>query len=403
MTGAEPPEVIQGRLGWESGDVSEADPNELEPHPKNREIYGDTESIDDLDPTFKKSVHEKGVLEPLVITEGKQIVSGHRRWLAAKAAGLDTVPVRYCEFDTELAEREALIEFNRQREKTPGQLVNEFEEMLAIEEERAKDRQKEAGAVGGKGGEEFHDPSKGRATELAAEKVNADVSGRTLEKGLKVKEKAEDDDAPGPVRETAQKQWDKLVDGRSSFNAASTAVRRAEKATETPDLPDGEYSVLLADPPWDYDFAETTNRDLANQYATMSVPDLKGLDIPAADDSVLYLWATAPKLPEALAVMRAWGFQYKTGAVWDKQSIGMGYWFRGRHEHLLVGTKGEFSPPEAKHRVASVIESQREEHSAKPDAVYQLIEAAFPGHGKIELFARGTRQGWDTWGDEADG
>ena len=138
-------DVIQGRLGWESGDISEADPSNLRPHPKNTEIYGDTDDVDDLDATFKESVAEKGVLEPLVITNGKEIISGHRRWLAARDAGLTSVPVRYSEFDNELAEREALIEFNRQREKTPGQIVNEFEEMLAVEEERAKERQAEAG------------------------------------------------------------------------------------------------------------------------------------------------------------------------------------------------------------------------------------------------------------------
>ena len=178
-------EVIQGRLGWEAGDVSEANPEELQPHPKNEEIYGDTADIDDLDDTFIESIDEKGVLEPLVITNGKQIISGHRRWLAAQEAGKESVPVRYSEFDNELAEREALIEFNRQREKTPGQIVNEFEEMLAVERERAKERTKAEGNQH-EGKETFPDHQTGQARDKAAEKVNADVSGRTLEKGKKV-------------------------------------------------------------------------------------------------------------------------------------------------------------------------------------------------------------------------
>ena len=102
---------------------------------------------------------------------------------AVRDAGLDSVPVRYSEFDDELAEREALIEFNRQREKTPGQIVNEFEEMLEIEQEKAKEREKEAGRVGGKGSEIFHDPSQGRAKDKAAEKVNTEVSGRPTGRG----------------------------------------------------------------------------------------------------------------------------------------------------------------------------------------------------------------------------
>ena len=99
---------------------------------------------------------------------------------AVRDAGLDSVPVRYSEFDDELAEREALIEFNRQRD---GQIVNEFEEMLEIEQEKAKEREKEAGRVGGKGSENFHDPSQGRAKDKAAEKVNTEVSGPPTGRG----------------------------------------------------------------------------------------------------------------------------------------------------------------------------------------------------------------------------
>ena len=222
MSRSDTAEVIQGRLGWESGDISEADPQNLKPHPKNTEIYGDTDDVDDLDETFKQSVAEKGVLEPLVVTNGKEIISGHRRWLAARDAGLDSVPVRYSEFDDDLAEREALIEFNRQREKTPGQIVNEFEEMLAIESERANDRKAEA--TGHR--EKFHEAESGRAKDKAAEKVNADVSGRTLEKGKKVKEKAEEGD------ETAKEQWEKLQAGDTSFHRAHKEVEKSEAEDE---------------------------------------------------------------------------------------------------------------------------------------------------------------------------
>jgi len=220
-------DVIQGRLGWESGDISEADPEALEPHPKNKEIYGDTDETGDLDETFRESVAEKGVLEPLVITDGKQIISGHRRWLAAKAAGLDSVPVRYSEFDSELVEREALIEFNRQREKTPGQLVNEFEEMLAIITQRQGqgERNDLKGTSGNVSGS-----YQSESREKAAEKVNADVSGRTLEKGKKVKDKAESDDEPDEVREAAREAWEGLQNGDESFNSAYETVREAEQS-----------------------------------------------------------------------------------------------------------------------------------------------------------------------------
>ena len=218
-------EVMQGRLGWERGDISQARPEELEPHPKNREIYGDTDAVDDLDATFKESVAEKGVLEPLVVTRGKEIISGHRRWLAARDAGLDSVPVRYSEFDDELAEREALIEFNRQREKTRGQIVNEFEEMLAIEKQRGRDSQ-------GPNSTKNLVENEGDAQTRAAEKINADISGETLRKGKNVKEKAEADDEPEEVREAAREAWEGLQSNDESFSSAYRKVKDAEKEAE---------------------------------------------------------------------------------------------------------------------------------------------------------------------------
>jgi len=226
-------EVLQGRLGWERGDVSAASPDELEPHPKNKEIYGDTNNADELPDTFVNSIREKGVLEPLVITQGKQIISGHRRWVASKSVGVDSVPVRYADFDTDLAEREALIEFNRQREKTPGQIVNEFEEMLEVEKERAKENMSKGGKgerVGNVSNPSDNEPTAAR--DKAADKVNAGVSGRTLEKGKKVKDKATDDSEPEEVREAAQEAWEGLQSGDESFNSAYESVREAETQDE---------------------------------------------------------------------------------------------------------------------------------------------------------------------------
>jgi N6-adenosine-specific RNA methylase IME4 len=177
---------------------------------------------------------------------------------------------------------------------------------------------------------------------------------------------------------------------------------RVEELAGNP-LPDGVFNVILADPPWEYDFAETDNRQVENQYPTLTSDDISEMaaTLPFADDAVLFLWATAPKLREALAVMEAWGFEYKTNLVWDKQKIGMGYWARGQHELLLVGTRGDFSPPEPATRAASVISEERGEHSAKPEASYRLIEQMFPEAKRLEIFSRREREGWTAWGNES--
>lgn len=159
-----------------------------------------------------------------------------------------------------------------------------------------------------------------------------------------------------------------------------------------------KYQIIYADPPWRYDFSKSDSRKIENQYPTMKVEEICELNIPSEDNSVLYLWATAPKLLEALQVMKSWGFIYKSQAVWDKETIGMGYWFRGQHEILLVGTKGKFSPPNIKK--PSVFRFKRSKHSKKPNEIRDYIAQAFPNESKVELFARNKTEGWDIWGNE---
>jgi N6-adenosine-specific RNA methylase IME4 len=174
-------------------------------------------------------------------------------------------------------------------------------------------------------------------------------------------------------------------------------------------LPAGVFDVVLADPPWQYDFAETDNRAIENQYPTMDVVEIaayrddagKPIQDVLAADAVLFLWATSPKLREALVVMDGWGFEYVTQAVWVKDRIGMGYWVRQQHETILIGRRGDVSPPEQEIRQSSVIDARRGQHSAKPEAAYSLIESMFPDASRLEVFARSERPGWTRFGNQA--
>jgi len=120
----------------------------------------------------------------------------------------------------------------------------------------------------------------------------------------------------------------------------------------------------------------------------------------AADDCVLFLWATVAMLEEAFEVMKAWGFCYKSNMTWDKEIIGTGYWARNQHEHLLIAARGDPPKPPPAVMPASVIRERRREHSRKPEASYAIIEAMYPDLPKLELFARQARSGWDVWGNE---
>jgi len=172
--------------------------------------------------------------------------------------------------------------------------------------------------------------------------------------------------------------------------------------TRTPPLPNGKWQVLLADPPWQYDFSGSPTRDIKNQYPTMPNEAIASLPVSeiAADDCVLFLWVPSPKLPQGLTIMAAWGFDYKTCMVWVKDKIGMGYYARQQHELLLIGARGQLGLPSTDSRPPSVILADRTNHSAKPPALYGLIEAMYPEATKAELFARETREGWFSWGNQ---
>jgi len=176
--------------------------------------------------------------------------------------------------------------------------------------------------------------------------------------------------------------------------------REAERVAAqkpAPTLP----NLVLADPPWRYDFAETDSRQIENQYPSATVDEIISHKPDTEQDCVLLMWATVAKLREAFEVMDGWGFEYKTHAVWDKEKIGMGYWFRGQHELLIVGTKGKMSPPEQADRVSSVFREARGAHSAKPECIYQWVERAFKEHTKLEMYCRAPRAGWLVFGNEA--
>lgn len=162
------------------------------------------------------------------------------------------------------------------------------------------------------------------------------------------------------------------------------------------------FQVIYADPPWKYEFSKSDSRKIENQYPTMELKDIQNLPVKelSAEDSVLFLWVTSPKLEEGLSVIKAWGFQYVTNAMWDKKSMGMGYYFRQQHEILLIGKKGNLPLPKPEDRVSSVISVRRREHSSKPDVIYEILEKMYPNRTRVELFGRSKRVGWTTWGDE---
>ena len=197
------------------------------------------------------------------------------------------------------------------------------------------------------------------------------------------------------------RQWERTKAENATKREALAAGLREAAALGTLE----RFPTVYADPPWRYEHAISDSRRVENHYPTMELEEIKALgeDLPAADDCVLFLWATSPKLLEALEVMSAWGFLYRTCMVWDKGRIGMGRYARQRHELLLIGTRGEPGLPEPANRPESVIAIRRGEHSAKPPELRDVIDRMYPGLPKLEMFCRGSidRENWSAWGNEA--
>lgn len=168
-------------------------------------------------------------------------------------------------------------------------------------------------------------------------------------------------------------------------------------------LPQARFSVIYADPPWEYEFSQSESRSIEAHYPTMTTEEICELPIPAEEDAILFLWATNPKVREALKVIEAWGFEYRTNMVWVKDKWGMGYYIRGQHELLLIARKGDLPLPKEENRVSSVIQAPRLGHSQKPIGVYEIIEKMYPNQRYIELFAREERPNWVAWGLEVKG
>jgi len=158
------------------------------------------------------------------------------------------------------------------------------------------------------------------------------------------------------------------------------------------------FPTLYADPPWQY--RNKSSRGAANHYRTMPIEEITALPVAqlAAPKSALFLWTTWAFLPEALRLVAAWGFDWKTGSVWCKPQLGLGNYFRKCTELLLLGTRGglQFKCPI---KGDWFVQSRGKKHSCKPERFRALIEMAVPGP-RLELFGRHIADNWAVWGDQ---
>jgi len=170
-----------------------------------------------------------------------------------------------------------------------------------------------------------------------------------------------------------------------------------EEIAKAAPMPEGHFHVIVVDPPWHYRFRPgQASKENVTPYPTMSLDEIKEIPVKelAADNSILWLWSTNAHLPDAFEVVEEWGFEYKTLLTWIKPRIGTGDWLRGRTQQCLMAVKGH--PVVKLTNQSTALHAPLRDHSQKPDEFYRLVETLCPGR-KIELFARESRDGWDTW------
>jgi N6-adenosine-specific RNA methylase IME4/ParB-like chromosome segregation protein Spo0J len=367
-------------------------PTEISVRERHRKDMGDIEGL-------KASLVSVGLLHPIVITPDGALIAGERRLRAVKELKWDWVPVRVV---ATLSEAVKLLKAERdensvRKDFTPSEGVALARDLEPLERVDAKARESEGGKKKGLG--KFPDP--GRAKDKIARAVGVDR--KTLAKATAVVEAAERE--PEKFKRIAD-QMDRTGNVHGAYKEVTRAAKIdkiANAAVAPLEKTSRQYPIILADPPWLYEHVETESRAIENHYPTMTLDDICALPVNALalGDAILFMWATSPKLAEAIRVVEAWGFTYRTCAVWVKDKIGMGYYFRQQHELILVGVKGGPPMPAPPDRPSSVIEAPRGAHSAKPEAVYELIERMYPTWPRIELFARSPREGWDSWGNQA--
>lgn len=343
---------------------------------KNTEPNRDMGSLSEL----KKSIEKIGLINPITVTEEYELLAGRRRFHTVKELGWKEIPCRVLGGQDPLLNLKITIDENLKRKPlTDPEISAQIKEYDELKRKLYGEK-----PAGNPNLNRSQCDQLGWSYQQTAKDLQ--ISKPAVVKAIKIAEAVE------RRPELAERKGGQII--------KELKLEEHKEKLENIKPIRGKFDVLYADPPWKYDFSKSDNRAIENQYPTMDVSEICNLSVPSAENCVLFLWTPMPKLKEGLKVMEAWGFEYKTGMVWVKDKIGMGYYIRGKHELILIGTKGNSLIPEPKNRPDSVIIAPRTKHSEKPKSVYGIIEKMYPDLRYVELFARNGTSGWDSWGDE---
>ena len=344
---------------------------------------------------LKEDIKKNGLLEPIWLFGGK-VLDGRNRLKACQETQVKPV-FRDYEGDAPL---DFVISLNlKRRHLNASQRAAVAVDSLPLFEAQAKERQirKPADSVPQKIGEQNKHESE---SATKAGKVFG-VNRQYVAEAKRIKET--NPEAFEQIRSGTKTVSEVKVEEKKEERAKKIEQIR-EEAKKVQQIKDQKYDVITIDPPWTYEINYHPNQIGATQnpYPSMSIDQIKKLQIPGKENSIIWLWVTQSSIQHAFEILKIWGYEYKVNFVWKKPGFGAGIWLRSQHETVILATKGKpiYNFEESK-KVGSVFEAKRREHSRKPDEFYEMVDLLCPGT-KLDMFAREPREGWHVWGAETN-
>jgi len=330
---------------------------------------------------LKKDIKENGLLEPIVLFEGK-ILDGRNRYNACTDVGIEP---RNKEYKGKDALQYIMSTNLKRRHLTDSQKAIVGVRYKKYYSKFAKERQIQSNV------EPVPQEIQARARDKAGEVVG--VSGRYI------------DIAEEVIRDKPEMEK-KIMKGEIKLKTAHREINLENQKKEIESIKEitGEYEIIVIDPPWDYGGLKYDNEHymgrVVSPYPTMTIPEIRNIRLPTAENCVLWLWTTHKFIWDAKKIMDDWGFEYKAILVWDKEKLGIGKRLRMQCEFCLVGIKG--NPYWKLTNQRDIIREPRTTHSTKPKKFYKIVEEICVGR-KLDYFARKERKGWDVYGNEVNG
>lgn len=329
--------------------------------------------------SLKASISEVGLINPLTVDKDGNLIAGRRRYQAIKELGWQEVDVRIMPVDgNQLFAFKIAIDENLKRKsltdpenRAAMAAYDEMKRQLEGDKPRGNPNLLQCGEL------------EGWTQDKTAQDLN--VSRQSIGEAVQ---------AENIVKE--HPEWASLKT-KQIIRKAKIETQKEEISKLSPIT--GLYDVIVIDPPWEiageYD---PDGRRIASPYPTMSLEQIKAVELPTSENCILWLWVTNLNMHDGFHLLEHWGFEFKNILTWAKSNgFGIGNWLRGQTEHCLLAIKGK--PVFEGQSSSTLLEAPRTSHSTKPDAFYELVERICFGR-KLDYFSRKARLGWDSYGDE---